>query len=379
MRRTLLVTNDFPPVVGGIQSYLDDYTRRLPARDLVVLASTPPEGPQAADGFDSARDFEVVRAPARVLLPTPGARARMQHLIRARGIETVWFGAAAPLGLLGPAARRAGATRIIATTHGHEVGWGMLPGGRQALRRIFRGADVVTCISDYTLSGLRPHMPAGQRVLRLPSGIDVERFRPDAAARAALRARYGLGGAPTVVCVSRLVARKGQDSLIEAWPRVVARIPGARLVIVGWGSYARRLAELRRASPVRESIVLTGEVPAAELPGHVAMGDVFAMPCRTRGGGLDVEGLGIVFLEASATGLPVIAGTSGGAPETVVEGATGDVVDGRDRDALVAALVAQLADPALRARMGAAGRALMEERWTWPSLVAGLIDAIDAR
>ena len=181
------------------------------------------------------------------------------------------------------------------------------------------------------------------------------------------------------MCVSRLVARKGQDSLIEAWPRVVERIPGARLVIVGWGSYARRLAELRRASPVRESIVLTGEVPAAELPGHVAMGDVFAMPCRTRGGGLDVEGLGIVFLEASATGLPVIAGTSGGAPETVVEGATGDVVDGRDRDALVAALVAQLADPALRARMGAAGRALMEERWTWPSLVAGLIDAIDAR
>ncbi len=379
MRRTLLVTNDFPPVVGGIQSYLDDYTSRLPAKDLVVLASTPPEGPRAAREFDSTRDFEVVRVPTRVLLPTPGVRARMQHLVRARGIETVWFGAAAPLGLLGGAARRAGATRVIATTHGHEVGWGMTPGARQVLRRILRDSDVVTCISDYTLSRLRPHMPYGQRVLRLPSGIDVERFRPDAEARSALRARYGLGEAPTVVCVSRLVARKGQDSLIEAWPRVIRRLPGARLVIVGWGSYARRLALLRRTSPARESITLTGEVPAAELPGHVAMGDVFAMPCRTRGGGLDVEGLGIVFLEASATGLPVIAGTSGGAPETVVEGVTGDVVDGRDQDALVEALVRQLSDPALRTRMGTAGRALMQERWTWSSLVTGLVEAIDAR
>ena len=175
------------------------------------------------------------------------------------------------------------------------------------------------------------------------------------------------------------MARKGQDSLIEAWPRVIEHLPGARLVIVGWGSYAKRLAMLRRTSPTRGSITLTGEVTVAELPGHVAMGDVFAMPCRTRRGGLDVEGLGIVFLEASATGLPVIAGTSGGAPETVVEGTTGDIVDGRDQDALVTALVRQLSDPALRARMGAAGRTLMQERWTWPPLVAGLIRAIDAR
>ena len=379
MRRTLLVTNDFPPVVGGIQSYLDDYTQRLPPADLTVLASTPPEGLQAAETFDRRAPFDVVRMPTHMLLPTPDVRRRMQQLIRDRGIETVWFGAAAPLGLLGRAAKRAGATRVIATTHGHEVGWGMIPGARQALHRILRDADVVTYISDYTLGRLRPHMPHGQQVLRLPSGIDVERFRPDAEARSALRARYGLGEAPTVVCVSRLVARKGQDSLIEVWPRVIEHLPGARLVIVGWGSYAKRLAMLRRTSPTRGSITLTGEVTAAELPGHVAMGDVFARPCRTRRGGLDVEGLGIVFLEASATGLPVIAGTSGGAPETVVEGTTGDIVDGRDQDALVTALVRQLSDPALRARMGAAGRTLMQERWTWPPLVAGLIRAIDAR
>ena len=181
------------------------------------------------------------------------------------------------------------------------------------------------------------------------------------------------------MCVSRLVARKGQDSLIEAWPRVAERVPGARLVIVGWGSYARRLALLKRHSPARDSIILTGKVPYDELPGHVAMGDVFAMPCRTRGGGLDVEGLGIVFLEASAAGLPVIAGTSGGAPETVEEGVTGNVVDGRDQDALVEAIVRQLSDAEMRARMGAAGRELMTERWTWPSLVERLVAAIDER
>lgn len=378
MRRTLLVTNDFPPVVGGIQSYLEDYARRLPAQDLVVLASTPPEGPEAAAAYDATVPFEVVRVPTRVLLPTAGVRAQMSRLIALQGIETVWFGAAAPLGLLGGAARKAGASRVIATTHGHEVGWSMVPGARQALRRILGGADVVTYISEYTLGRLRPFIPEGTRTLRLPSGIDVERFRPDPAQRQRLRSRYHLGDAPTVVCVSRLVARKGQDSLIEAWPRVVEQVPDARLVIVGWGSYARRLALARRSSPVREQILLTGSVPSEELPGHVAMGDVFAMPCRTRGGGLDVEGLGIVFLEASAAGLPVIAGTSGGAPETVVEGVTGTVVDGLDQDALVGALVELLEDAALRARMGAAGRELMIERWTWPPLVDSLIDAIDA-
>lgn len=182
-----------------------------------------------------------------------------------------------------------------------------------------------------------------------------------------------------MVCVSRLVARKGQDALIAAWPRVVEAVPGARLVIVGWGPYARELALMRRRCPVRDSIVLTGAVPGEELPGHVALGDVFAMPCRTRNLGMDVEGLGIVFLEASATGLPVVAGDSGGAPETVVEGQTGTVVDGRDPDALVDALVTQLRDADLRQRMGRAGRDLMLRQWTWPSLVDSLVEAIDAR
>ena len=379
MRRTLLVTNDFPPAVGGIQSYLDDYTRRLPAQDLTVLASTPPKSADAVAAFDASREFTVHRVPTPVLFPTPEVGRRMEAIIRERDIETVWFGASAPLGLLGARAKRAGATRVIATTHGHEVGWSMLPGTSSALRRIFREADVLTYISQYTLGRLRPWIPDTTQLVQLPSGIDVERFHPDPEARTRLRTRYGLGDAPTVVCVSRLVHRKGQDTLIRVWPRVTAAVPGARLVIVGWGPYARGLAKLKRSSPVRGDILLTGKVPFEELPGHVAMGDVFAMPCRTRGGGLDVEGLGIVFLEASATGLPVVAGDSGGAPETVLEDVTGTVVGGRDEDALVDALVDLLQDPARRERLGHAGGEWMEAEWTWPHLVDRLVAAIDAR
>ena len=379
MRRTLLVTNDFPPAVGGIQSYLDDYTRRLPPEDLTVLASTPWRGADRARTHDAGLPFRVHRMATSVLLPTPDVRARMQHLIRTEGIETVWFGAAAPLGLLGRAARQAGATRVIATTHGHEVGWSMLPGARQALRRIFAEADVVTYISDYTVGRLRPFLPPTTTLVHLPSGIDTDRFHPDPAARVRLRARYRLGEDPTVVCVSRLVARKGQDTLIRAWPRVVREVPHARLVIVGRGPDARRLQNLRRDSPVRGRILLTGAVAGDELPAHVALADVFAMPCRTRGGGLDVEGLGIVFLEASAAGVPVVAGDSGGAPETVRPGVTGLVVGGRDEDALVAALVDLLTHPQRRAAMGAAGREWMHQDWTWPHLVDRLRETIDAR
>lgn len=377
MKRTLLVTNDFPPVVGGIQTYLEEYCRRLPAEDLVVLASTPPEGTAAALEYDRAVPYEVHRNPTHMLLPVPAVRDQMQEIIETRDIHTVWFGAAAPLGLLAPAARAAGAHNIIATTHGHEVGWSMIPGARQALRKIFRDADVVSYISQYTLRRLSGVLPRGKATVQLPSGIDVERFAPDAVGRTQLRERYGIGEVPTVCCVSRLVRRKGQDALIRIWPQVVRAIPNARLVIVGWGPLAKTLGQMRRESPVRESIILTGKVPFAELPAHVAMADVFAMPCRTRGKGLDVEGLGIVFLEASAAGVPVIAGDSGGAPETVIEGVTGTVVNGRDDRALTQAIIDLLSDPVKARTMGRAGRNEMIAHWQWPALIEKLTGAIN--
>ncbi len=361
MQPTLLITNDFPPRVGGIQSYVHELASRLPADRLTVLASDYP----GAREFDADQPFPVYRYPSSVLLPTAGASRMAAALIRRRGIRAVWFGAAAPLGLMTPFLRTVGIGRVVASTHGHEVGWSMLPGARQMLRRIGSHADVVTFVSRYSRRRIAAALGPRSALEALSPGVDSDQFRPDPAARATIRARYGLDDAPTAVCISRLVPRKGQDALIAAWPAVTRALPGARLLIVGGGSGESRIRALAAASPARDLITLTGSVPHQELPAHYQAGDVFAMPCRTRGGGLDVEGLGIVFLEASASGLPVIAGDSGGAPETVIDGETGLVVDGRNRDALTAALVRLLGDPGLRAHWGAAGRRWVRENWTW--------------
>lgn len=369
MPRTLLVTNDFPPRAGGIQQYLQCLADRLPAGELAVYA---PSWPGAAE-FDATRGYPVHRHPTSLMLPVPSVSRRAVALAREHGATTVWFGAAAPLALLGPhLRRRAGIERVVASTHGHEVGWSMVPGGRQALRRIGRDTDALTVISRYTRGRFAAAFGPDAVLELLPSGIDTDEFRPDPAARSELRRRYGLGEAPVVTCVSRLVPRKGQDSLIRVLGRVRARVPGARLLLVGDGPYRDRLHRLAAEHEVAEHVVFTGPVPAGELAAHHAVGDVFALPCRTRGGGLDVEGLGIVLLEAAASGLPVVAGDSGGAPETVCEGYTGHVVPGRDLDALTDALAGLLADPDRARAMGAAGRAWMLRDWTWPTLVERL-------
>ncbi|OZM75714.1 glycosyltransferase family 4 protein [Pseudonocardia sp. MH-G8] len=369
MERTLLVTNDFPPRTGGIQTYLRAFADRVPAGEIAVYA---PAWAGAA-AFDAAAPYPVYRHPTSLMLPTPDVARRAAALAREQGARTVWFGAAAPLALLGPYLReRAGVERVVGSTHGHEVGWSMLPGARQALRRIGTDADVLTTISRYTRDRVAAAFGRSAALEVLPSGIDTDRFRPDPAARAELRHRHRLGDAPLVVCVSRLVARKGQDALIRALPLVRARVPGARLLVVGGGADAARLHRIARAADVAAHVVFTGPVPASELPAHHAVGDVFALPCRTRGGGLDVEGLGIAALEAAAAGLPVVAGTSGGAPETVQEGRTGHVVDGRDVRAVAAALSGLLADPDRAGAMGAAGRAWMQREWTWPARVTRL-------
>lgn len=364
-----MVTNDFPPRNGGIQNYLRALADRLPAGELAVYA---PAWPGAAE-LDARLGYPVHRHPTSLMLPVPGVACRAAELARAYGAETVWFGAAAPLALLGPQLRRkAGVGRVVASTHGHEVGWSMLPGARQVLRRIGRDADALTVISHYTRGRVASAFGSDAALEQLPSGVDAGVFRPDPAARAELRRRYRLGAAPVVTCVSRLVARKGQDALIRVLPQVGARVPGARLLLVGDGPDDHRLRRLATERGVAGHVVFTGAVPAAELPAHHAVGDVFALPCRTRGGGLDVEGLGIVLLEAAACGLPVVAGDSGGAPETVLDGRTGHVVGGRDLGALADAVAGLLADPDRARTMGAAGREWMRREWSWPALVTRL-------
>ena len=390
MRRTLIVTNDFPPRQGGIQSFVHELALRLDPDKLTVYAPKW-EGDAA---FDAAQPFEVVRHPTSLMIGGPGVRRRAAQLAVSRRAEVVIFGASAPLGLITPVLRKAGVRRAIAITHGHEAGWAALPGASQLLRRIGDETDVMTYLGEYfrvrVAGALRP--AAAARMARLHPGVDAGAFRPDPAGRQAVRDRYGLAGRPVVVCVSRIVARKGQDTLVRAWPSVLARVPEAALLIVGGGKHAPAVREMSRRLglatwPPRDgaasgsgsaaAVYFTGPVPQAELPAHYAAGDVFAMPCRTRRAGLDVEGLGIVYLEASAAGLPVVGGDSGGAPDAILDGETGYVVGGRDVQALAGRLTALLRDPAHAKAMGEKGRAWVERDWNWDLTASRLRALID--
>ncbi|MFI0502084.1 glycosyltransferase family 4 protein [Streptomyces albogriseolus] len=372
MHKTLIVTNDFPPRPGGIQAFLHNMALRLDPERVVVYASTwkrTREGVEATAAFDAEQPFTVVRDRTTMLLPTPAVTRRAVGLLREHGCTSVWFGAAAPLGLMAPALRRAGAGRIVATTHGHEAGWAQLPAARQLLRRIGESTDTITYLGEYTRSRIaRALTPeAAARMVQLPPGVDEKTFHPGSGGDE-VRARLGLTDRPVVVCVSRLVPRKGQDTLIRAMPAILAAEPDAVLLIVGGGPYEKDLRRLAADTGVAASVRFTGAVPWSELPAHYGAGDVFAMPCRTRRGGLDVEGLGIVYLEASATGLPVVAGDSGGAPDAVLDGETGWVVPGASPAQAADRITTLLADPELRDRMGRRGREWVEEKWRWDLL-----------
>lgn len=334
--------------------------RHLDPAQLVVHTSQ-----QEGDAeHDAALPYPVVRDRMKVLLPTPGLARRVQQTARAHNATRVWFPASAPLGLLADPLRQVGVQRTVASTMGHEIWWAAVPGARQAMRRIGDRNDVLTYLAEYTRDRIRPALSprAAQAMQRLVPGVDAEDFRPGEG-REEIRARYGLTAQPVVVCISRLVQRKGQDRLIEALPQIRRSVPGATLLIVGEGPYENDLRQLAQERGVTDSVVFTGRVAWEELPLHLAAGDVFAMPCRTRNRGFDVEGLGIVFLEAAAVGLPVVAGDSGGAPDAVLDGETGFVVAGNDVAAIADRLVHLLSHPAEAAAMGARGRRWVQSAW----------------
>jgi phosphatidylinositol alpha-1,6-mannosyltransferase len=372
MPRVLIVTNDFPPRAGGIQSFVHALAVRLPEGSVTVYAPAW----EGAAAFDAAQPFPVERHPTSLMLPVPSVARRAARLLGRDGCDTVVFGAAAPLGLLAPSLRRAGARRLVAITHGHEAGWAALPGARSLLRRIGDSVDTVTYLGEYTRARLaRALSPeAVARMTRLAPGVDSDAFRPGAGG-AAVRDRLGLASRPVVICVSRLVPRKGQDTLIRAWPVVQATVPDAVLLLVGGGPYAGRLRRLAHGLGVAGSVIFTGPVPWLELPAYYDAGDVFAMPCRTRRHGLDVEGLGIVYLEASATGLPVIGGDSGNAPDAIRAGETGYVVSGRSPAEVAGRLLHLLTDPAGARAMGEKGMAWIDQEWRW-DLVAQRLQQI---
>ncbi|HEY3003175.1 MAG TPA: glycosyltransferase family 4 protein [Kribbellaceae bacterium] len=366
----LVVTNDFPPRQGGIESFVRSLCDQLP--EVVVFTASMP----GASSYDEGLPFTVVRDRASMLVPTARATRRAARVLREHGCDRVLFGAAAPLGLMAPALRAAGARRVVAMTHGHETWWATVPGTRAALHRIGAGADVVTYVSRWCADRIAPAVAGAADLRPLRPGVDVGRFRPGCGG-AELRGELGLTGVPVVTCVSRLVPRKGQDTLIRAWPRVLARVPDAVLVLVGGGPARGRLEELARSLGVAGAVRFTGSVPWAGVPPYAELGDVFAMPCRTRRFGLEPEALGIALLEAAACGLPVVAGDSGGVADAVRHGETGYLVDPYNPVAVAVRLVDLLLDPDRARRMGECGREWVAAEWTWDRAGAELRSALD--
>ena len=375
MPRTLVVTNDFPTRQGGIEAFVAALCDRFPSGEVVVYTSSMP-GDAA---YDATLPYPVIRDRRSILLPTRRVRRAVVAAFVEHGCDRVLFGASAPLGLLAPALREAGAERIVAITHGHEVWWARVPIMRSLLRRIGDSVDVLTYISGWCRDQIgRALSETGRsRQQRLAPGVDSGRFYPGCGGDA-VRAELGIGDAPLVVCAARLVARKGQDQLIAAWPAVQSAVPGARLLIVGDGKHRGALEKAVAERGLGDAVTFTGPVTWASIPPYFDAADVFAMPSRTRLAGLEPEGLGIVFLEAASCGKPVIVGRSGGAPDAVDDGVTGFVVDPTSPDEIAARTVELLTDPAKARAMGDAGRARAQADWQWDDIAARCRAYLDA-
>ena len=361
--KTLVVTNDFPPRVGGIQRTLESLCRALPADKVSVIAPSC----EGSEAFDEAVGFEVVRERARFVWPTPAVADRVDAEIERTGAEVVLFGDAFPLALLGGHLASRGTPSVV-LAHGFDYWLSTVPVAHGVMKRMTSHASRVAGCSEFISRRVRTAVPRDVPVSVLHPGADVDRFRPDLPT-VDLRERHGLGDRPLIVCVSRLVPRKGQDVLIRSMRAVQRRVPEAGLLIVGSGPYEAKLRSLAERAPTG-SVSFVGEVSEDDLPRYYAVGDVFAMPCRTRLAGLEVEGWGNVFIEAAACGRPVVVGDSGGSREALVHGETGLLVDGADVEGVADALASLLEEPAYASRLGKAGRARVEREHTWP-LVAG--------
>jgi phosphatidylinositol alpha-1,6-mannosyltransferase len=359
---SLLVTNDFPPKVGGIQSYLYELWRRLPSESTHVLTTAS----SGAAAFDARQAFSVVRRRDRFFVPTRALADAVDAHARAIGAELVFLDPMLPLGHIGPRLRVA---PYVVVGHGAEITvYGRVPVSHTLARRVLRGAVGIVAAGEYVAREAARDAGCALPTLVIPPGVDPERFHPrDDDARRAARLRFGLDpDRPLVVGVSRLVPRKGFDVLLDA----VAGLPDVQIAIAGSGRDRRRLDA--RAHELGGRAHLLGTVPDADLPALFACGDVFSMLCRDRWGGLEAEGYGIVFVEAAACGVPSVAGRSGGSSEAVLDGETGFVVEPRDAGAVRAALDALLRDDDLRVRMGAAARARAATELSYDALAARL-------
>ncbi|MEJ6577471.1 MAG: glycosyltransferase family 4 protein [Actinomycetota bacterium] len=364
IRKILLVTNDFGPRSGGIETFILGLLEKLDGSQISIYTSAQP-----GDGeFDEelARKFKlaIYRDKSKILLPSPRVIREVKRVMKLHGSQIVWFGSAAPLGLMATNLRKAGARRIVGLTHGHEVWWAKLFPFNLAIRKIGNSFDALTFLGSFTKDAMKSAIGKRAELIQVAPGISTSLFKPGQKP-AALMAKYQIEDRPTLICVGRLVHRKGQDKLIAAMPKIKEAIPNAQLLFVGSGPRAEYLQRAITKLDLAEDIKLLGRVKYEELPAHFLLGDVFVMPSRSRLFGLEVEGLGIVYLEASASGLPVIAGDSGGAPDAVIPNKTGLLVDGRDTESIATACIKLLSNPTLAKEFGKNGRQWTVSTWSW--------------
>lgn len=361
----LFVTNDFGPRAGGIETFIIGLIERRPFGQTIVYTSSQENSEQYDANWLSNYGVRVVRDRARILLPTPRVAWHLKQIIRKEGIRTAAFGAAAPLGLLSAGMKRAGVVRTVALTHGHEVWWARVFPFNLLLRRIGSTVDVLTYLGEFTRNAISKGLTvkAQRSMVKIAPGIDIKHFIPTDATE--LRQSLGIADKKVIVSVGRLVHRKGQDHLIEAMPEILKSIPSAHLLLVGEGPYRKHLQKLVIEHKLERSITFIGRIQYNDLPTYICAGDIFAMPSRSRLMGLEVEGLGIVYLEASACGLPVLAGNSGGAPDAVVQNTTGLIVDGTDNKQIATAAIELLNNVESSQKMGMAGRQWIIDNWRW--------------
>jgi phosphatidylinositol alpha-1,6-mannosyltransferase len=361
----LFVTNDFGPRAGGIETFVIGLIERRPFGQTIVYTSAQSGSEEYDKTWKADYGVTVIRDRATILLPTPRVARNLSRIIKQSHIQVAAFGAAAPLGLLSASMKRAGIRKTVALTHGHEVWWAKVFPFTLAMRRIGSSIDSLTYLGEFTQRAISRSLSkaAAQQMVKIAPGIDVDHFCPQDST--ALRKELKLENKRVIVSVGRLVHRKGQDHLIQALPQILKSVPDAHILMVGQGPYLSHLQKLVARYNLMDHVSFIGRIQYAQLPQYICAGDIFAMPSRSRFFGLEVEGLGIVYLEASACGLPVIAGSSGGAPDAVLDGVTGFVVDGENDGAIAAAAIRLLNDVDGAKAMGTAGREWIIENWRW--------------
>jgi phosphatidyl-myo-inositol dimannoside synthase len=364
--KILCITNDFGPRAGGIETFVMGLIERAPQGSIIVYTSAQGD----TTSYDQAwlRDFgvEVIRDRSKILLPTPRVIQSVKKVIARDSIKQVFFGAAAPLAVMARSLRRKGVVNIVALTHGHEVWWAKLWPFSSAISSIGNSVDHLTYLGEFTKSEIAKALStkAKSRLVKIAPGIDTDHFAPDSGS-IQLRRELGLIDKKVIVSVGRLVHRKGQDFLIQSLPAILEKHPTAHILMVGEGPYRKDLTKMVEKLKLSQSVTFIGRIQYKDLPRYISAGDIFAMPSRSRLAGLEVEGLGIVYLEASSCALPVVAGRSGGAPDAVDEGITGFSVDGTSTAEISSAIIKLLDDPVKAKAMGAAGRSWIIEKWRW--------------